>query len=190
MAGIDDAYARVANDPGLQLHWPAPVRPPELPAALGAITPGMAQALFWIVVVIGVGAILFALIALVRRWTPGKRAHAGQTAGRAVPAVITLPVAGLALADTLASQGQYGAAVHALLLSGVGTIDARFPRIVRPASTSRDIARLPILPAPMRDAFATMAEATERAVFAGRDLLRADWEACRARYATLTDKRA
>ncbi len=188
MAGIDDAYARVMKDPSIQFKWPPPVEQPPVPPTLG-MTPGMAQALFWTVVAIGVAAVALVVITQIRDRI-GKPRTAGSAGVKApTPAAIPLPAKGLLDADALAALGQYGAAVHALLLSGIGAIERQFPRTLRPASTSRDIARLPVLPEPMRDAFATMAVATERAVFAGRALMQDDWERCRAGYAALTDRR-
>ena len=96
-----------------------------------------------------------------------------------------MPRAALDEADVLAAAGRYGEAVHALLLRGVGAIRQRYPRALAPALTSRDIAVLPVLPVATRDAFAGIAQRSERAVFAERDLVREDWEACRALYSGL-----
>jgi hypothetical protein len=89
----------------------------------------------------------------------------------------------LADADRLASEGQFGEAVHLLLRRSVDQIAAARPGWLRPASTAREIAALAFLPARARAAFAAIAARVERSLFALRALDRADWDAARAAYA-------
>jgi hypothetical protein len=86
-------------------------------------------------------------------------------------------------ADQLAGEGQFGAAVHLLLLRSVGQIGAARPEWLVPASTARDIAALPGLPERARNAFAVMAGRVERSLFARRTLAMDDWQAARGAYA-------
>lgn len=95
-------------------------------------------------------------------------------------------------ADRLAAEGRYGEAAHLLLLRSVGQIRAGRPEALIPASTARDIAALPQLPAPARTAFGVIATLVERCLFALRDLDAEDWTVARAAYAdfALADLRA
>lgn len=86
-------------------------------------------------------------------------------------------------ADRLAAQGRYGEAAHLLLQRSVGQIRAARPGTVQPASTAREIARLPQLPQAARTAFGVVADRVERSLFALRDLDAQDWTAARAAYA-------
>jgi hypothetical protein len=86
-------------------------------------------------------------------------------------------------ADRLAAEGKFDRATHLLLQRSVGQIATARPDWLHPASTAREIARLPGLPAKARDAFALIAERVERSLFALRSLDAADWQAARAAYA-------
>ncbi len=190
MVDIPQAHARLLTDPTIQFRFPAappPLPPPAemphvgSPAAIGGW-------LFWVVVAVA-GVVLLAVVvqAIRNRGGPGRR-KAAQAPAQVTPAAAALPAlpaSALADADALAGAGDYGAAVHALLLRGVGAIGQRFPRALVPSHTSRDIAALAVLPPFMRDAFAAIAARTERAVFACRPLDQADWAHCRALYASL-----
>lgn len=86
-------------------------------------------------------------------------------------------------ADRLAQQGRYGEATHLLLQRSVGQIRAARPGDLVPASTAREIAGLPQLPARAREAFGVIAGRVERCLFALRDLDASDWTTARAAYA-------
>lgn len=86
-------------------------------------------------------------------------------------------------ADRLAGEGRYGEATHLLLRRSVRQIGDARPDWLVPASTAREIAVLPMLPAAGRRAFAAIAERVERNRFALRDLDARDWAAARAAYA-------
>lgn len=92
-------------------------------------------------------------------------------------------VALLEEADRLAALGQYAQATHLLLQRSVRQIADARPEWLIPASTAREIAALPMLPARARDAFGAIAVRVERSLFALRDLDREDWEVARAAYA-------
>jgi hypothetical protein len=89
----------------------------------------------------------------------------------------------LAEADALAAAGRYGEAAHLILIRSVEHIAARDPRAVVASLTSRDIAGLPGLAAPVRSAFGTIAGIVERWLFAGGDAAADDWSQARAAYA-------
>lgn len=86
-------------------------------------------------------------------------------------------------ADRLAAQGRFSEAAHLLLQRSVGHIAEARPEWLQPASTAREIARLPMLPAAARDAFRTISARVERSLFALRPLNAEDWQAARAAYA-------
>jgi hypothetical protein len=86
-------------------------------------------------------------------------------------------------ADALAAQGRFADAVHHLLLRSVEDIARRRPKAVRPALTSRELARVEGVPAPARTLFAHIAALVERSLFGGRGVERGDWEGARAAYA-------
>lgn len=86
-------------------------------------------------------------------------------------------------ADRLAAQGRYGEATHLLLQRSVEHIAEARPGWLEPASTAREIARLPMLPRAAAQAFGEIAGRVERSLFALRDLDAADWQAARAAYA-------
>ena len=90
----------------------------------------------------------------------------------------------LAEADALAAQGRYGEAVHLLLLRSIEEIEARRPRLLRRALTSREIGGLSGLPEAARPAFHGIARAVERSRFAGEAVDAATFERCRKDYET------
>ncbi|WP_225205228.1 DUF4129 domain-containing protein [Novosphingobium huizhouense] len=89
----------------------------------------------------------------------------------------------LADADALAAQGRFDEAAHLLLRRSVQQIAQAQPTLLAPSDTARDIAAMAALPANARAAFATMAGAVERALYALRPLAREDWSAAREAYA-------
>ena len=92
-------------------------------------------------------------------------------------------VALLADADRLAGQGRFGEAARLLLQRSVGHIAEAQPGWLLPATTAREIAQLPRLPARAREAFAVIAARVERSLFALRELDSGDWQAARSAYA-------
>lgn len=86
-------------------------------------------------------------------------------------------------ADRLAAEGRYDEAVHLLLQRSVGHIADTRPDWLRPASTAREIAAIPLLPERARRAFGEIATRVERSLFALRALGAEDWQAARAAYA-------
>jgi hypothetical protein len=85
-------------------------------------------------------------------------------------------------ADRLAALGKYDEAAHTLLYRSIEDIEERAPKSVHKAQTSREIARLPILPAAVRTAFAPIIRAVEQSWFGGRKLDAEAYGACRKAY--------
>jgi len=85
-------------------------------------------------------------------------------------------------ADRLAAEGRYGEAAHLLLQRSFAHIAEARPDWLRPASTAREIATLPLLPESARAAFAEISRRVERSLYALRELDLGDWQAARAAY--------
>ncbi len=85
-------------------------------------------------------------------------------------------------ADRLAADGRFAEAVHLILFRSIEDIDRRWPRLVQPALTSRDIAQHPALPTAARTTFAAIARTVERSFFGGQAIGPAEFEACRSEY--------
>ena len=181
MADIRQAHARLLQDPSFQFRFPRGYGVGGEPWAGGSLLDG-AGGLFWVVAAIIVAALAW----LVVLWLRASPPTGCVPAAAAAPLPGPLPRAALADADALAGAGLYGAAVHALLLRGLGAIQGAHPQAVAPAHTSREIAALDTLPLALRVAFSGIAVHTERAVFAQVPLGVAEWDACRALYAGLS----
>jgi len=85
-------------------------------------------------------------------------------------------------ADRLAAEGRFGEAAHLILFRSIEDIDGRWPNLVRPALTSRDIAGHGGLPERARQTFGEIARVVERNVFGGAELAAADFAFCRGAY--------
>ncbi len=85
-------------------------------------------------------------------------------------------------ADALAAEGRFAEAAHLILERSIDDFSSHRPGVVRPALTSRDLARLEAMPAEARGAFSMIAQMVERSLFGGR-LVDADgFAACRRAY--------
>ena len=85
-------------------------------------------------------------------------------------------------ADALAAEGRFDEAARLLLFRSIEDIEARRPKLVRPALTSRDIAGAPDLPGDPRRAFQAIVMLVEKSLFGGRRLIEAEWRQCRTAY--------
>lgn len=88
----------------------------------------------------------------------------------------------LADADALAARGDFDAAIRLLLFRSIEQMDEQHPRIIAVCNTSREIARMELLPEAARRPFATIAAAVERSLFAGREVDHRDFAQCRQAY--------
>lgn len=194
-AGSETA-ARAANDwqavradASIQYAPLAPVKPPEPPAWLawlgewlqgifGPVGKGMATGFFVIVAL----ALLYIGWRVLRRMLDARRDAVPRSEPEWAPDRAEA-VALLEDADRLAAEGRFAEAVHLLLRRSVGHILEARPDWLRPASTAREIAELPMLPARAREAFGAIATRVERSRFALRHLDAGDWTEARAAYA-------
>ena len=140
-----------------------------------------------------VGAALLLLVGWrVWRWWRARQPRPDDAAADAAPWRPQAEAARALLveADGLAAQARFAEAAHLLLLRSVEQIAVRQPDAVRPALTSRDIARAPGLPTDVRSAFTLIAGLVERSLFGGSDVDAAGWSRCRAAYADAAFGRA
>jgi hypothetical protein len=165
----------------------APFTPPHTPAWLKLLveflrTP-LAAYILWTMLAAGALLILFLILSKAGaiRW-PGRNHHANDEQQEDWRPEEASARALLEEADALAGRGDYDEAAHLLLFRSIEDIEARRPRLVRPALTSRDIAEAPEIPAAPRNAFGEIAMMVERSLFGGLRLGERDWRHCRAAY--------
>ncbi|HKX78372.1 MAG TPA: hypothetical protein VJM34_07630 [Novosphingobium sp.] len=173
-----------------------PVKPPETPGWLEALGRWLADVLGplgkwlgmswpvmqWVLIALAVlltlGVLWFLLRPLVERMRTRRvdDVEEGWVPDHAAAQAL------LEDADRLAAEGRFDEAVHLLLRRSVGHIAERRPDWLLPASTAREIATFPMLPAAARTAFAVIAARVERSLYALRHLDEADWQASRRAY--------
>jgi hypothetical protein len=187
---IAEAHERLLGESGLQFDLPpvAPDAPPPgwllwLGRLLDALGPFL-EVLFWAFLVCLVGALAYFFLrgAVHARWPARKTQDAAPASPQWKP-VQARARALLADADRLAAEGRFEEAVHLLLFRSIDDIDAWRPQLVKPAFTSRDIARLNALPSDARDAFVRIAQAVERSFFGAARIDAAEFAECRRTYA-------
>ena len=169
-----------------------PAPPPWLKAllqAIGQVLKTLApvfKLFFWVALGLAVCAVVFFLareLLGLGYWRKGARR--AKTPISPTPEWRPAPARAASLlqdADRLAAEGRFEEAVHLILFRSVEDIDARWPNLVRPALTSRDIAAHPVLPPVARTTFAGIAQVVERSFFGGDQLGAEDFAACRQAY--------
>jgi len=199
---LGSAWDAVRSDGEIQfapLPQPPPQAPPEDPpdwlndffewlgdlfAPLGRFLVLNWSWLQWVIIALVVGLLLFALWRLIdpatlrlrrRGKTPVEAEELRLDQGQAL--------ALLDAADRLAAEGRFDEATHLLLQRSVGQIAELRPDLIDPSSTAREIAALPALPGPARNAFGTIAGRVEASLFALTRLTAEDWQAARTAYA-------
>ena len=183
-----DAYAELLKHTDLQFNLPS-YKQPEPPAWLKWLGEVLSQAgpelrwLFWALVAGLAALVIYVLIrqAMKLRWRPRDKAEgaAPESVWRPAPEKARLL---LADADRLAASGDFAAAVHLLLLRSIQDIEERFPRLLRPAFTSREIGRLEQIPSNARVTFAGIARIVEQSLFGGGAVNKEEFARCRASY--------
>lgn len=156
-----------------------------------------ARILLWGMLILLVALLLRLLYARIRQgeWRLRRRGTTPQADLVAAAEAEWLPAEAparqwLEEADRLAAAGNYAAAVHHLLLRSVEDIARRRPRLLRPALTSRELARAEMIPPAPRRLFADLAAVVERSLFGGAAVDSADWGRCREAYADFTKARS
>ncbi len=189
------AWKAIRADPSIQFNLPPkPIEPREPPPgwlepvlrAIGSFIQwvgGGWQLILWIIGIAIAAALLFALFPGLREWLRERFAGKTPTEEPQWAPTETRARALLEDADALAAAGRFDEAVHLLLFRSIDDIVAWRGDVVRPADTSRDIARADALPATARGVFAGIVAAVERSLFGGRALDEGDWQCARADYA-------
>lgn len=195
-AQVDAAWKTIRADGSIQFDLPEKLPeprdpPPEwLEPVLRAIgnfvqwVGGGWQVILWVIGIVIAIALLFALVPSLREWIAERlgRRRVVEEAPAWTPTE-TRARALLEDADALAAEGRFDEAVHLLLFRSIDDIVAWRGDVVRPADTSRDIARAEALPPHARGVFAGIVAAVERSLFGGRALGADDWQRARADYA-------
>ena len=179
---IEEAHATVLKESRLQFDLPDATPRPIPPEPWTFHFAWGGSALGWVIV--GLACIIaLAVVWRVWRTRPPKPAVS--------PTPVEQPVirrsvarATLAVADALAAQGRFAEAAHALLACGIEEIGRRYPSLLRPATTSRDIAGLDSLPAMIRTPFARIAAIVELGVFGDRPVAEDGYADCRVAFVT------
>jgi hypothetical protein len=183
------AHRELVADPSIQFAFSEP-KPPEVPGWLKWLGEFLVdifpllKILFWVGAAAGVIAIAYVVARRLSgsEW-PWRRRRTDADADTPDWRPEEAPArALLGEADALAAAGRYSEAAHLLLFRSIEEIEARRPRLVRPALTSRDIASEPAIPPGPRQAFAAIVMMVERSLFGGRSLGETDWGQCRAAY--------
>jgi len=202
---LDAAHAQLIRQTDLQFHLSQAARPEVSPfvkwlakllaplaKALGPVAKAVAPLapyIFWAGVAIGAAFILFLIgqrLFATRRGLVmgGLKLSGGVEPWRPAPEQAR---ALLEEADRLAAEGRFVEAAHLILLRSIQDIQSRRPRAVAISLTSRDIARLEVLPPSARVLFAGIAEAVEISLFGGRPLDGEGYTRCRDAYSSFVE---
>jgi hypothetical protein len=198
---------RVLEDPGLQTElpgfedlgrangtassrtsrregdWRLPDR--RSPAALASV----AHLFQWVLLALGAVALVMLLVWLFQqlvgdRWTRATpRGVAASDDPGAEEEAPGAPAEGDL--ETLVRRGDYGAAIHLLLLRAVERLSGRGRRIAAGHTSREVLSASSDLPPPAHGALGELVAAVERYLFGGRDPGPADFERCRDAYGTL-----
>lgn len=188
------AHAKLLAAKDLQFDFTTYQPPPPPPDWLAKLMQALGKAfvaaapvmkyVFWGGLILGVALIAWFLVRDLIRIRPGERVkpvnltegvqpwRPGAAKARAL----------LSDADALAAEGRFAEAVHLLLARSIDDFSDHRPGVVRPALTSRDLARLEAMPAEARGAFAAIAQVVERSLFGGRPVDADGFAACRRAY--------
>lgn len=188
LEGFEQAHRELIADRSIQFQM-EPYRPdppwfdfnPDLSGMAGLLP--VLRGLFWVGVALLAAWLLYLIVGrltgLEIKWGRTARPVAEEPEWR----LSEQPARELlSEADALAEAGRFSEAAHLLLFRSIDEIERKRPDTVSKAYTSRDIARLPALPARPAEAFARIVGAVERSLFGGRALGAADWQDCRAAY--------
>jgi hypothetical protein len=176
-AKLAEAHGKLLADRSFQFDFAQPPPPPKPPPAwvqrlMEFLAPYLSYIFWGLVIVAGVLVLAFVVREVLR--TQWKRGGKSAKPG-AAPEIDWRPKEArarllLAEADALAAQGLYGEAAHHLLLHSIQDVEDHRPRAIRPALTSRDIARLEAIPAQPKAAFTRIAELVEHSFFGGETM--------------------
>lgn len=148
------------------------------------ISADMARLLLWGAVILGVAVTIWSLRDSLPAFSRSRRIAAGQ-----MPSGFSDPSARMEEAqleaDDLASRGQYGEAMHLLLLKSLAEIRMRLGTSFAVSLTSREILRKVTLPQTGTGALGAIVRSVEQTYFGGRPAGHEDYLGCRQEFETL-----
>lgn len=204
------AYHALRADGSVQFNLAPPSPPPKLPSWLEAVLKAIghtleavgrflnciasffpaapvARILLWTVIAVAAAALTWAIANRIRfgQWRLRRPRSAGEGESQMEEEWAPAEAGArswLEEADALANQRRFAEAIHHLLFRSVEDIARRRPTLVRPALTSRELARAEGVPARARELFSRIAGLVERSLFGGRRVREADWLNARQAY--------
>ena len=148
------------------------------------ISPDTLRLLLWGAVILGVAVTIWSLRDSLPGFSRSRRIKAAETASGSSDASARMEEAQLE-ADDLASRGQYGEAMHVLLLKSLGEIRLRLGTSFAASLTSREILRKIPLPQAGTGALGAIVHSVEQTYFGGRPAGQEDYLGCRQEFETL-----
>jgi hypothetical protein len=140
--------------------------------------------LLWGAVILGVAVTIWSLRDSLPAFSRSRRIKAGE-----LPSGLSDPSARMEEAqleaDDLARRGQYGEAMHVLLLKSLAEIRLRLGTSFAVSLTSREILRKVSLPQSGSGALGAIVQSVEQTYFGGRPAGREDYLGCRQEFETL-----
>jgi hypothetical protein len=140
---------------------------------------------FWIVLILGVAALVYSFWDELPIWGLGRRRDWSQGGEEGAVLDGSAPEAVAAAADDLARQGRFGEAMHALLLQSLADVRSRLDERFADSLTSREILRSTRLPSQGREPLRDIIARVERTYFGEYAAGPQDYMACRERFAEL-----
>lgn len=140
--------------------------------------------LLWGAVILGVAVTIWSLRDSLPAFSRSRRIKAGETLSGLSDPSARMEEAQLE-ADDLAGRGQYGEAMHVLLLKSLAEIRLRLGTSFAVSLTSREILRKVSLPQTGTGALGAIVQSVEQTYFGGRPAGREDYLGCRQEFETL-----
>ena len=148
------------------------------------LSPDTLRILLWGAVILGVLVTLWSLRDSLPAFSRSRRIKAGELPSGFSDPSTRMEEAQLE-ADDLAGRGQYGEAMHVLLLKSLAEIRLRLGTSFAVSLTSREILRKVSLPQMGTGALGAIVQSVEQTYFGGRPARREDYLGCRQEFETL-----
>ena len=161
---------------------PSPLEPRSPPKE--SYSGSVGETLLWVLIAAAAVLLVAFLVKLAREWRPeAVVADAAVT----LPTGDGAPVASrsLAAADRLAAAGDFGEAVHVLLLSGLDALRRSRAAAATASLTSREVLQRAALPEAASSALSHLVATAELSHFGGRAMSQGDYRVCRDAYVRL-----
>lgn len=183
-AAVDanDMVRQSADRLGLQTEMPDPVASDH--GFNFHISPELIRFMLWGAVIIGIVVIVWSLRDSLPVISRSRKIIAPEQAPAAMAQSNRMDEAQLE-ADDLARQGQYGEAMHVLLLKGLNEIRRQLGISFAVSLTSREILRRVQLSDVGRQSLSAIIRSVELTYFGGEDAGQSDYSDCRSNFETL-----